>query len=210
MQVRILRSPLEPIVLASGSPRRRDYFHLLGLPFTVVTPEADESAGPDADPARATADIAGRKIRAALELCGAEAPLWICAADTVVSLDGQIIGKPHDRAEAESMLKKLRGRTHGVFTSVALWSGRKKTVDTRTVESAVTFAPLLDAEIAWYLDTGEWDGVAGAYRAQGLAACFVESIRGSFSSVAGLPLRELYCLLRENGYPYGAALRQAI
>jgi septum formation protein len=86
---------------------------------------------------------------------------------------------------------------------VALYNRRKETIDCRSVSCAVAFAPLSDSEIEWYLDTNEWQGAAGAYRIQGLAGCFITSVTGSPSAVAGLPLRDLYVMLRDNGYPYG-------
>jgi septum formation protein len=101
------------------------------------------------------------------------------------------------------MLRALQGRDHQVITAVALYSGRANTIDCRPVLSDVLFSPLSEDQIEWYLDTGEWQGVAGAYRIQGLGGCFVSGIRGSYSSIVGLPLHEFYVMLRENGYPYG-------
>jgi septum formation protein len=95
-----------------------------------------------------------------------------------------------------------------VVTATALYTGREKTIDCRSVTSAVTFASLAAEEIDWYLNTGEWQGVAGAYQVQGLAACFIERVEGSYSSIVGLPLRAFYVMLRENGYPYGGAVLQ--
>jgi septum formation protein len=100
------------------------------------------------------------------------------------------------------MLRKLQGRSHEVITSVALYNGRKKTTDCRSVVSTVTFAPLSPDEIEWYLNTGEWQEAAGAYKIQGLASCFITGIKGSYSGIVGLPLREFYVMLRDNGYLY--------
>jgi septum formation protein len=101
------------------------------------------------------------------------------------------------------MLSRLQGREHEVITAVSLYSGKAKTIDCRSVVSAVTFAALSKDEIEWYLNTGEWQEAAGAYKIQGLASCFVSRISGSPSSVVGLPIREFYVMLRENGYPFG-------
>jgi septum formation protein len=101
------------------------------------------------------------------------------------------------------MLRLLSGRDHQAVTSVALYRGADKHIDCRTVESTVSFAKLSDAEIEWYLNTGEWQGAAGSYKIQGLGACFIDGIQGSFSGIVGLPLREFYSMLRDNGYPYG-------
>ena len=115
-----------------------------------------------------------------------------------------IFGKPKDRDEAKQTLARLSGRGHEVITSMALYSGPEQEIDCRTVSCKVNFAPLSQAEIEWYLDTSEWQGVAGAYRIQGLASCFITKIEGSPTTVVGLPLREFYVMLRDNGYPYGA------
>ena len=101
------------------------------------------------------------------------------------------------------MLKELSGKKHHVITSMALFNSKEKKIDCRSARCAVVFAPITDDEINWYLDTNEWQGVAGAYRIQGLASCFIDRIEGSPSTVAGLPLHEFYVMLRDNGYPYG-------
>jgi septum formation protein len=117
---------------------------------------------------------------------------------------GAVFGKPAGREDAKRMLGLLSGREHEVISAVALYNGREGKTDCRSVSCLVTFAPLGEAEIEWYLNAGEWEGAAGGYRIQGLASCFISSITGSPSAVAGLPLRDFYVMLRENGYPYGA------
>jgi septum formation protein len=194
---------MESIILASGSLRRQEYFRLLGLPFSVMSPQIDESYNGVLPPRELAGDLAVRKVRRALELIR-NSPPWILGADTLVELNGEVLGKPGDRSLAAAMLKKLQNREHRVVTAMALYNKRNQSIDCRSVSSSVTFAPLGDGEIEWYLDTGEWQGVAGAYQAQGLAACFIEAIHGSYSGVVGLPLRECYVMLRENGYGYGA------
>ena len=194
---------MEHIILASESPRRQEYLRLLGLPFSCVPSLADESLDGQPAPDAAVEELARRKLRKVLEMPGYENPTWILAADTIIAFDGRIYGKPLDRDDAGSMLRVFRGREHQVITALALYSGRKKAVDCRTVTSSVSFAPLSEEEIKWYLDSGEWKGVAGAYRIQGLASCFITGIHGSFSSIVGLPLREFYVMLRDNGYFFG-------
>ncbi|MDR1863635.1 MAG: Maf family protein [Treponema sp.] len=195
---------MEPIILASGSPRRQEYFRLLALPFSVLSAPVDETfGGLSPEPRAAAEELALRKVNRALELLeGKEAP-WIFAADTLVALGGKIYGKPRDREDAGETLSALSGREHRVVSAIALYSGRKKSVDCRSVASTVNFASLEEEEIRWYLDTGEWQGAAGAYRIQGLGACFISSIQGSFSAIAGLPIREFYVMLRDNGYHLG-------
>jgi len=195
---------MEPIILASGSPRRREYLKLLGLPFTCVPSPADEIYDPHAEPCSVVRELAIRKVKNVAEILKDKSPRWICGADTLVTLDGNIHGKPIDRGDAGRMLRSLAGRTHEVITAVALYTGRTKSIDCRSVASTVTFEPMKPGEIEWYLDTEEWRDAAGAYKIQGLASCFISSIQGSYSSIVGLPLREFYGILRDNGYPYGA------
>jgi septum formation protein len=164
----------------------------------------DETPEEGRAPRETAETFALQKTRKAAEQAGGNPPQWICGADTVVALDGAIFGKPRDRIDARRMLERLSGREHEVTSAVALYKGRTGTIDCRTVSCAVNFAALSAAEIAWYLDSGEWQGVAGAYRLQGLAACFITSVTGSPSAVVGLPLHEFYDMLRDNGYPYGA------
>jgi septum formation protein len=193
---------MEPIILASLSPRRQEYFRLLTLPFTVLSAAVDESLHAPMEPAAAAEELALRKVKAALECPeGKDAP-WIFAADTLVSLDGKIYGKPRDSEDARKTLSILSGREHLVITAMALRNGRKKTIDCRSVVSTVHLAPLGEEEIQWYLESGEWQGAAGSYRIQGLGACFVSSMRGSYSGIVGLPIREFYVMLEDNGYHF--------
>ncbi|GHV87798.1 Maf-like protein [Spirochaetia bacterium] len=195
---------MEPIILASGSLRRQEYFRLLGLPFNIMPSLVDEGFDENLSPRKTTEMLAVRKVNKIVDLLRKALPPWICGADTIISLDGKILGKPKDRTDAADMLHRFKGRAHDVVTAVALYNGRKKTVDCRSVSSTVTFAALSDDEIEWYLNTGEWQGVAGAYKIQGLASCFISGINGSYSAIVGLPIREFYAMLRENGYPYGS------
>jgi septum formation protein len=195
---------MEPIILASSSPRRQEYFSLLGLPFSVVPAKIDESQTRETSPLKLTRELAVKKVERVIEMLKNRLPYWICGADTVVALDNTIFGKPASREEAGQMLKRLKGREHEVISSIALYNGRKGTIDCRSAACTVSFSPMTKAEIEWYLDTNEWQGAAGAYRIQQLASCFISRIKGSQTTVAGLPLRELYAMLRDNGYPYGA------
>jgi septum formation protein len=175
----------------------------MGLPFTVMPARIDETCEGSLSPRELTCELAVRKVNRVLAGFREQSPPWICGADTVIYIDGEILGKPRDRGDARNMLNKLRGREHGVVTAVALYNGRDKGIDCRPVTSGVVFASLSEGEIEWYLDTGEWQGAAGAYRIQGLASCLIREIRGSCSAIAGLPMREFYVMLTENGYPYG-------
>jgi septum formation protein len=128
-------------------------------------------------------------------------PRWILAADTLVSLNDRVFAKAEDRAEAGAMLSALAGTTHQVYSGLALIDGVSGAVNSIASCTDVRFAPLSTKEIEAYLDSGEWRGVAGAYRIQERAAFFVERIEGSFSGVVGLPLREFYVILGQAAYP---------
>jgi septum formation protein len=195
---------MDPIILASGSLRRQEYFKLLGLPFTIMPAKLDERPRDGQAPGDFTQDMAVRKINTIIDQLRGRIPRWICGADTVIAVDGEIFGKPADRGDAKSMIQRLQGREHEVITSIALFNGKNQNIDCRTVYSAVIFTSLTEEEIEWYLNTGEWQGVAGSYKIQGLGGCFVSSIQGSYSAIVGLPMHEFYSMLIENGYQYGA------
>ena len=195
---------MESIILASGSPRRQEYFKLMGLPFSILPALIDEDQITEKNPEKLTEVLAVRKVKKVIEIMKDRLPRWICGADTVIATGNKIFGKPGNREEAAGMLEKLSGKQHRVITSVALYNGHRKKIDSRSAVCTVTFAKLSKKEIEWYLDTNEWQGVAGAYRIQGLAGCLITQIKGSPSTVAGLPLNEFYAMLRSNGYPYGA------
>jgi len=194
---------MEPIILASSSLRRQEYFKLMGLPFSVMSAKIDESLQPHSDGQTYTSELAKKKVEKVIQEMRNHMPKWICGADTIIMLNNKIFGKPKNREEAAEMLKKLSGKRHKVITSVALYNARKKKMDIRTSICTVSFAPINNAEIEWYLNTNEWQGVAGAYRIQGLASCFINRIDGLPSTVVGLPLHDFYVMLRDNGYPYG-------
>ena len=193
---------METIILASGSERRKEFFKLLGLPFTSMPPLVDESFDPSSSPRTVAEGLALRKAAKIAPMSDENAP-WVCAADTIIALDGAIFGKPRDQDDARRMLAAFQGRSHEVISAVALYNGRAKSYDCRSIASLVSFAALSPGEIEWYLGTGEWKDAAGAYEIQGLASCFISSITGSYSSIVGLPLREFYAILRDNSYPYG-------
>jgi septum formation protein len=196
---------MEAIILASGSLRRQNYFKVLGLPFTIMPAQIDETNRDNLAPLELARDLATKKVEKVAGILAEQHPLWIFGADTLIAVDGKIFGKPKDRDDAKRMLSVLQGRNHQVISAIALYNGRKKAkeescIDCRAVESEVNFAPLSDAQIECYLDTGEWQGVAGAYRIQSLGGCLIPSIKGSFSGIVGLPLYEFCAMLEENGY----------
>ncbi|MDR1898479.1 MAG: Maf family protein [Treponema sp.] len=194
---------MEPIILASGSLQRQEYFRLLGLPFNIMPPHSEENPGDFGSPKEAAENLAAGKVKEVIETLKGRASGWIFGADTIIVSEGVIFGKPKHREDAGKMLTGFRGRTHEVVTGMALYNGKTETIDRRSVVSEVSFADISEAEIEWYLNSGEWQGAAGAYKIQGLASCFISGIRGSPSSVVGLPIHEFYVMLRDNGYSYG-------
>ncbi|MDR0720703.1 MAG: Maf family protein [Treponema sp.] len=194
---------MEPIILASGSPRRQEYFKLMGLPFCIMPSTVEERFEKGADPQKTAEDLALQKVKKILDPFTGRPPLWITGVDTLISLDREIYGKPPNEEEARRMLKSYRAREHEVITAIALFNGKDNSIDCRSVTSTVCFGELSDGELDWYISQGEWQGAAGAYKIQGLAGCFITGIKGSYSSIVGLPLREFYVMLRDNGYPYG-------
>jgi septum formation protein len=191
---------MEPIILASASPRRQDILRQVGFVFSVMPPEIKEELDPALAPEDQTIILAKQKIEAVLKKKWDHMFPWVLGADTIISLDGKVIGKPASREEAASLLEGFSGRTHHVITGLALYNHRKGNVIVRSNRTAVSFNRLQSDEIEWYLDTGEWQGVAGGYRIQGKASLFVRSIEGSYSSVMGLPISDFYGMLRESGY----------
>lgn len=176
-----------PLVLASASPRRRDLLDRLGLTFTVHPTDADETWPVGLAVGAAAEEVALRKARA----LGAEVEGVVLAADTVVVLDDEILGKPADADAARRTLRQLSGRTHRVVTGLALRHGGREASAHET--TAVTFAPLSDDEIDAYVATGSPLDKAGAYGIQDDAgALLVARIEGDYFNVVGLPLRRLY------------------
>jgi len=181
------------IVLASASPRRRELLRQVGVAFRVVPADVDEAVLPGERPAAYVLRVARDKAAAVWSRTGG--PLPVLAADTTVVLDGAILGKPVDRAEAVTMLGRLSGRTHEVFSAVAVQSGPDHVADQVNV-TRVTFASLEADWIEAYCDSGEPLDKAGAYGVQGAAGARIVRIEGSFSGVMGLPLYETCELLR--------------
>jgi len=184
------------IVLASASPRRRDLLAQLGVDFVVRPADLDESVRPGEDPVEYVRRLSVEKAIAIHDQID-EHPALVIAADTTVDLDGRILGKPADRDEASAMLRDLSARTHRVHTGVTLTLGDARASEVTT--TLVTFTPVTDAALAWYLDTEEPFDKAGAYALQGSGGVFVASVRGSVSNVVGLPLATVVALARQLG-----------
>jgi septum formation protein len=191
------------IVLASASPRRRELLTQIGVSHVVLAVDLDESPLPGESPAALAARLARSKaIAGRTRDGGARAVL---GADTVVVLDGQVFGKPHDAADARRMLQALSGRAHRVLTAIALaLPGLDGPVLERISDTEVHMRAMSNSEIDAYWSSGEPAGKAGAYAIQGCGAVFIRHIHGSYSGVMGLPLYETAQLLQAQGL-YGEA-----
>ncbi|WP_054684303.1 Maf family protein [Rhodothermus marinus] len=185
-----------PLILASRSPRRRKLLAQLGLDFEVHPSDLDENATNHRLPEQLVEQLALEKARAVAARFPEALTL---GADTIVVLDGDVLNKPADEAEARAMLRRLSGRTHTVYTGVALVhpASRREIVDYEATQ--VTFAPLTDAEIDAYVATGSPLDKAGAYGIQDdYGAVFIRRIEGDYYNVVGLPLHRLYRMLRNH------------
>ncbi|MGP1565465.1 MAG: Maf family protein [Treponema sp.] len=192
---------MEPIILASSSPRRQEILNMLGIPFRVIMPNIDETLTIMLEPDDVPELLAREKVTAVLNSLPPEQEIpWILGADTVIIKNEKIYGKPENQEQAEEYLHDLQGGTHTVVTALVLYDGRRKITLSETTKTRVTFSPMSDEEIRWYAETGEWHGAAGGYRIQGIASCFIKNIDGSQSCVAGLPINTLYDILKKQGY----------
>jgi septum formation protein len=185
-----------PLILASASPRRRDLLANAGLTFTVVPSAVDESGVPLDPPEDHVRLLAEAK---AGEISSLHPDKWVIGADTIVLINGAVLGKPGTPDEAREMLQSLSGQTHSVLTGYCICCQAEKRTFSETVETIVEFKTLSQREIDWYLSTEEPFDKAGAYAIQGLGSFLVRRIEGSYTNVVGLPVCEVIeCLLREN------------
>lgn len=180
------------LVLASASPRRAELLRTAGFAFEVRPADVDETPRPAEPPATYALRVARDKALAAAERVNRH-DAWILAADTVVVVDGGILGKPTGPADARRMLWMLSGVVHEVLTAVVVRHAGSETSE--VVSTRVHFTALSAAEIDWYVESGEPDGKAGAYAIQGLGSRFVDWIEGSWSNVVGLPVATVYRML---------------
>ena len=183
------------IILASASPRRRDLLAQLGIHPVIEPADIDESVLDGDEPVAYVRRLSIAKAAAVRP--DADDTTLVIAADTTVDLDGRILGKPADPGEARAMLRALSARTHRVHTGVTVRRGSHQATDVAT--TLVTFTPITDAALEWYLATGESYDKAGAYAMQGAAGVFVAAVKGSVSNVVGLPLTTVVELARAVG-----------
>ena len=191
------------VILASQSPRRRELLSLVGITHAVQPADIDETQWPNEDPRAHCERLAREKVATVAER---EPDALVIGSDTIVILDGDVLGKPADDAEARATLGRLSGRSHVVMTAVAVrWRGQ---VRSAVEEVGVTFHQLSATEIAEYVATGEPMDKAGAYGIQGYGATIVARVDGDYFAVMGLPLQRLVRLLAELGvrYRFGGGL----
>jgi septum formation protein len=182
----------QSLVLASQSPRRKELLGILGMPFTIVTPNVDETPHPGERPHEYVVRVARLK---ALDVASRLKESLIVSADTVVTIDGEILGKPVDRVDAIRMLSRLAGREHHVYTAVCVMDQLRDRMLEGMEDTAVWFNSLTASEIEGYIDREDVMDKAGAYAIQGFASVFIPRIAGSYSNVMGLPLTLVYELL---------------
>jgi septum formation protein len=207
--------PPLPLVLASSSPRRRELLEKIGLPIEVIPSPFEEFFGQES-PQEEAERLARGKVESLLAENPSVRDRIVLGADTVIDLEGRVLGKPETGEEAASFLEQLAGRSHRVITSLALYAPRsEQSSPSRTatgpntpstqilVDSEITrirVSRLSERERRWYVATGEWRGAAGGYRIQGLGGLFVEGLEGCYFNVMGLPLSLFYGMLQKHGY----------
>ena len=175
------------IILASGSPRRKELLSWLGLDFEVLVPEVNENVLDGESPKDYCTRLSQDKAR---NIFSIHSDALIIAADTVVVLNSTILGKPADNNDAVNQLRLLQGTMHEVYTGYTIIN--EKQLITRAIKTRVFFKEMNDFEISWYISTGEPLDKAGSYGLQGIGSLFVDRIEGSYTNVIGLPLSDLY------------------
>ena len=183
---------MKKIILASASPRRKELLEQIGLSFQIEPARGEEHIT-SVIPREVVEELSYQKAMEVAQLHKEEDTL-ILGADTIVVYEDKIMGKPADEEEAKEMLRKLSGKTHCVFTGVTavLWENQKKTVRTFSEKTEVTFYPMSEEEIMFYVKTREPMDKAGAYGIQGVGAKFIQAIHGDYNNVVGLPVARLY------------------
>lgn len=187
---------LNRLILASKSPRRYELLKQMGLDFEVIPSGAAEDFLNTESPREHVLRLADAKAK---DVAKKYPDRWVIAADTIVYIDGSILGKPKSREVAVDMLRRLSGQEHRVLTGFSVCHLEKRNNDEEVVETAVKMKSLTSAEIEWYVHTGEPLDKAGGYAIQGMGSFMIESIQGSYTNVVGLPLCELIQMLNRLG-----------
>ncbi|HET6488301.1 MAG TPA: Maf family protein [Syntrophales bacterium] len=184
------------LILASASPRREEMLRLLGLRFSILHSNVDEAPSTGEQPEHYALRLSEAKARA---VAGMRPGHWILGADTIVTIDDELLGKPRTTDEARCMIRKLSGREHTVITAFTLVNSEREEVIRRAVASQVRFKDVPEDEVAWYVATDEPYDKAGGYAVQGKASFLISEIHGSWTNVVGLPLCEVVEALKELG-----------
>jgi septum formation protein len=179
---------IDPLILASKSPRRRYLLKQAGLEFSVIPSQVDEASVACTSPADYVKTLAEMK---AADIARRYPESWVIGADTIVFINQTVLGKPGTREDARNMLWQLSGKTHQVLTGYCICCESQSDVFSETVTTDVLFKELTDREIEWYIHTDEPFDKAGAYAIQGLGTFLVKSITGSYTNVVGLPVCEV-------------------
>ncbi|MFJ3368701.1 Maf family protein [Pseudomonas sp. NPDC086251] len=190
---------MKQLYLASGSPRRRELLTQIGVPFSAISADIDETPLNNESPSAYVERLARGKAEAGRGAVVCDEAFCVLGADTAVVLNGKILGKPVDEADACAMLMMLAGHEHEVLTAIAVLDGER--CESRVVRSLVRFRPIAREEATAYWASGEPRDKAGGYGIQGLGAVFVAGLNGSYSAVVGLPLCETSELLGHFGIP---------
>ncbi len=196
---------MQRVILASGSPRRRELMAQIGITCDILVSDAPEITTA-AEPSEIVKELSDQKAQAVSKLTAQPAEtdtVFLVAADTIVAMDGEIMGKPKDAADAKRMLQELSGRTHSVFTGVTILkrTGQAEWVRKQFyTETIVYVADMTDEEIDWYIGTGDPFDKAGAYGIQNEFAAFIEKIEGDYQNVVGLPICAVYQELCRMGW----------
>lgn len=188
--------PVSSLILASASPRRRELLQQAGVAFTAIPSHTAEDILPGEAPADYALRVAEAKAR---EVFKNHSGSLVLSADTIVVVNGEILGKPRDHSDGQRMLRLLSGRIHAVMTAFVLINSDGQTATRQVVTTTVTFKPLADTQIQEYLATGEPFDKAGAYAVQGIGSALVEKVEGSYTNVVGLPIDEVLEALRSAG-----------
>ncbi len=184
------------LILASRSPRRNELLKQMGFDFEVIPSRVTENFVQTESPEEHVIRLAEAKAR---DVARKNPNRWVVAADTIVYINESILGKPKDREEAVEMLRRLSGQEHWVLTGFFVCHLEKRKSDKEAVQTAVKVKGLTPDEIEWYVQTGEPFDKAGGYAIQGMGSFMIESIRGSYTNVVGLPLCELIQMLNRLG-----------
>jgi septum formation protein len=184
------------LILASKSPRRHELLKQVGLDFDAIPSRVEEDFVTGESPIKHVLRLAEAKC---LDVGNQHPDRWVVAADTIVYVDHSILGKPKSREEAKKMLRRLSGKEHRVLTGFSVHHLEKRKADREAVQTSVKVKKLTQAEMEWYIETGEPFDKAGGYAVQGIGSFMIESIKGSYTNVVGLPICELIQMLSRLG-----------